>query len=193
MRRITVGLVVLTMLAGAGGLAAGEPPRPTFHDETDRAITEAIDHFRGLWARLERRLGPGARLPWGPPPSAAERPLISIMLDHRDDLGLSSEQVSRLEALRNDFAREAIRREADIRIAEMDLAALLEKDPVDLPQVEAKVREIARLRAELRIARLRTLEQGKAVLTAEQRSKLQSVLGGAGRGPRRAAGRDIRL
>jgi len=112
--------------------------------------------------------------------------LITIMLHHRGELGLTPDQVSRLETLRDEFAREAIRREADIRIAELDLGALLAADPVDLPRVEAKVRELAQLQAELRIARLRTIEQGKAVLTPEQRSRLQAMLaGGMPHGPGR--------
>jgi Spy/CpxP family protein refolding chaperone len=101
-----------------------------------------------------------------------------MMLHHRTDLGLTDEQVSRLEQLRNSFARESIRREADIRVAELDLAEVLSQEPLDLPQAEAKIREAARLRTDLRIARLRTIEQGKAVLTPEQRVKLASLLGG---------------
>jgi Spy/CpxP family protein refolding chaperone len=132
----------------------------------------------------------------------AERPLITIMLHHRAELGLSADQVSRLETLRGEFAREAIRRGADIRIAELDLATLLEQDPVDLTKVEAKVREVAQLRADLRIARLRAVEQGKAVLTPEQRTRLQAMLSGgmmmpqgSGRAPmlRPSAGMGMRL
>ena len=55
----------------------------------------------------------------------------------------------------------------------MELAALLR---ADLAQVEAKLREIERLRLDLRLARIRTIEQGKAQLTPEQRAKLRSLL-----------------
>ena len=129
-----------------------------------------------------------------------ERPLITIMLHHRTELGLTPEQVTRLEAIRGEFAREAIRRDADIRIAELDLGTLLEQDPVDLAKAEAKTREVAQLRVDLRIARLRAVEQGKAVLTADQRARLQSMLsGGMHHGtpgmpaPRRSADIGIRL
>ena len=129
----------------------------------------------------------------------AERPLITIMLHHRTELGLSPDQVTRLETLRSDFTREAIRRGADIRIAEVDLAALLEQDTVDLAKVETKIREVAQLRADIRIARLRAVEQGKAVLTSEQRTRLQAMLGGMQHGsgglpvPRPSAGTGQRL
>jgi Spy/CpxP family protein refolding chaperone len=71
---------------------------------------------------------------------------------------------------------------------------------MDLVKVEAKVREVSQLRADLRIARLRAIEQGKAVLTPEQRTRLQAVLGGGmhhGSGhppaPRRSADTGTRL
>ena len=61
---------------------------------------------------------------------------------------------------------------------ELDLATLLEQDPVDLAKVETKTREVAQFRADLRIARLRAVEQGKAVLTAGAAARLQAMLSG---------------
>jgi len=118
-------------------------------------------HYFGVWSGRE------------------EKPLISIMLENREQLGLSAEQVTSLEQLRRDFQRESIRRDADLRIAQMDLDALLSAPTVDMPKVEAKVREIERLRADIRIARLRTIEKGKQQLTAEQRKKLQEIVSGS--------------
>ena len=103
-------------------------------------------------------------------------PLISVMLHHSQELGLSPDQVRELERLRGDFTREAIRRRADIEIAELDLATLRRADVADLAQVEAKLREIERLRADVRLARIRTIEQGKGHLTPEQRTKLRALL-----------------
>jgi len=195
MRHISVALVLLTGVLGLGGLAAAEPVRPVFHEEAGRLVDQVTDQLRSLGAQLEQHLhhGRGGMGPGGPAPSPAERPLITIMLHHRNDLGLTGEQVGRLEALRNDFAREVIRREAEIRIAELDLAALLEQEPLDMTKVEAKIRDVAQLRADLRVARLRTIEQGKAVLTAEQKVRLQGVLGGGMHGPRRSAATGTRL
>jgi Spy/CpxP family protein refolding chaperone len=80
-----------------------------------------------------------------------------------------------LEQLRSDFAKESIRSEANLRIAELDLTSLLEAEPVDMPRVEGKIRDIERIRADLRIARIRSIEKGKAQLSAEQRRKLQEL------------------
>jgi Spy/CpxP family protein refolding chaperone len=154
---------------------------PASAEEAGRLVDQLADRLGSLGAQLAQPLpGRGGKGPMGPTGRGmgdpTERPLITIMLHHRSELALSPEQVSRLEALRGEFAREAIRRDADIRIAEMDLAALLAQEPADLAKVEAKVREVAQLRADLRIARLRTIEQGRTLLTPEQRTRLQGVL-----------------
>jgi hypothetical protein len=43
------------------------------------------------------------------------------------------------------------------------------------PQVEAKVRAIEKLRADLRIERIRTIAEGRAALGTEQRAKLDQL------------------
>jgi len=108
--------------------------------------------------------------------SPQERPLISLMLRHRKELDLSAEQVRDLEQLRSEYERERIRSEAEIRIAEMDVERLLEAEPVDLGKVKEKLREIERLRADLRLARIRAIQEGKKLLSPEQRKKLEALL-----------------
>jgi hypothetical protein len=143
--------------------------RPAVHEQLGRAWDEVGRELRDLVDQWRKRLGGGA-------PSSEERPMISIMLRNRDRLGLSADQVSKLEQLRTDFEKASIRHEADLRIAEMDLRTLLEAPSVDMKKVEAKVREIERSRADLRLARIRTIEKGKEELSAEQRNKFQELM-----------------
>jgi len=177
MRAIVIVSLVLG-LAGLAGTAWGEPvPVPVMHEEVGRLFDEMGEQFRGLGSHWHRHFRPGG--PEG-------RPLISFMLRHRDELKLTPDQVQRLEGLRADFEREAIRREADLRVAELDLQALLQAEPVDLAKVETKVREIAQLQADLRLARIKVIEQGKAQLTPEQRTTLKTLLAAPRGGPRQA-------
>ncbi|MCI0370549.1 MAG: Spy/CpxP family protein refolding chaperone [candidate division NC10 bacterium] len=116
-----------------------------------------------------------------------EGPLISLMLQMKDQLGLSLKQVQVLRDLRAAFEKEAIQRGAEIRVAEVDLREALAQEQVDLGRAEALVRKIAGLRAESRLSRIRTLEKGKGVLTPEQLAKFreaghQMARGGMGGG-----------
>jgi Spy/CpxP family protein refolding chaperone len=99
-----------------------------------------------------------------------------IALRHRAELALNPQQVETLEKLRMDTARASIQRRADLQIAGLDLMSLRRTDPVDLAKVEAKVREIEKMRADGHIAMIRADEQGKAQLTADQREKIKALM-----------------
>lgn len=169
-RGVVFAAVIFLLLAPFTGRASSSgEARPTVHEQIGRAWDEVGRELRDLVEQWRKRLGGGA-------PSSEERPLISIMLRNRDRLGLSPDQVNKLEQLRTDFEKASIRHEADLRIAEMELRTLLEASSVDMKKVEAKVREIERSRANLRLARIRTIEKGKEQLDAEQRNKLQELI-----------------
>jgi Spy/CpxP family protein refolding chaperone len=104
-----------------------------------------------------------------------ESPLISMALAHSKELGLSPEQEQKLRDLQTGFAKEAVRKQADIRIAEIDLNAQLEQPRWDLAKVEPLVKQIAALRGDLRLARIRTLAAGRALLTPDQLEKLKQA------------------
>jgi hypothetical protein len=134
---------------------------------------------RVIWSHYPITLTRGYEPRWHLPNVEGEprdqRPLISFMLARREELELSRKQVQELEQLRHDYQREVIRSEADLRIAEIDLEKLLKDDPIDLDQVKAKLQEIERVRADDRFRRIRTIEQGKALLSPEQREKLDTL------------------
>ena len=136
------------------------------------------DELADAWERMHRALtewGGRMRERFGGRESREDRPLITLMLNNKERLGLSGDQVKKLEQLRDNFQKQSIRHDADLRIVELDLAALLDHDPVEMGKVEVKVREAEKLRADLRIARIRAIEQAKGVLNAEQKKKLQEI------------------
>jgi Spy/CpxP family protein refolding chaperone len=97
------------------------------------------------------------------------------MLDLREDLGLSAEQVGRLFTLRDGFAKQARTKSETLEKAERDLDQLLGPGPADLRAVEAKLKEAETIRTDLRLSRFKVIEEGKAVLTPDQRKKLVEV------------------
>lgn len=117
-------------------------------------------------------------------PERATLPVIGAMLEHRDALGLSAGQVETLERLGLDLVRDAIRRQAELMIGQLDLDMLLDQDPdrtVNVTAAEGKIREIERTRTELQLALVRAVEAARSALTVEQRGRLVPLLtGGAG-------------
>ncbi|MEX0807029.1 MAG: periplasmic heavy metal sensor [Candidatus Binatia bacterium] len=149
-------------------LFAADEVKPAGREETGFDHENVSRALRDLWDRWRKNFAVGA--------AGEERPLISLMLRNRERLGLSADQIKNLERIRNDFTKESIKSDADLRIAEMDLNSLLEAQPVELTQIEAKIREIERIRGDLRIARVRAIEKGKEQLSADQRRKFRQLL-----------------
>jgi Spy/CpxP family protein refolding chaperone len=114
------------------------------------------------------------------------RSVIGMALRNQKELGLSAQQVSSLQQLGLDARRASIKRRADAQLAKLDLFSLLRAEPVDMGKVEAKVREVERLKADGAIARIRTNEAAKAQLSADQREKLKTLR--AARWQRRGGG-----
>ena len=179
--RVILAVTLAVLAVSAAAWAEPAPSAPAAHEEVGRFLDEMGSRFRGLGSHFRESSGMEGR---------GDRPLISFMLQRREELELTPEQAQALESLRSDFQREAIRRDADLRVAEMDLDALLQAEQVDMAKVEAKVREIERLSADLRLARLSVIERGKAQLTSDQRAKLKKLLAEPRRGrPHSRAGR----
>lgn len=112
-------------------------------------------------------------------------PVVGLILDHGEELGLSTSQVEGLRRLGLDVLREAIRRQADLMVAQVDLWTLLDRDPdeaMDVVSAEAKIRETAQIRTDLEIALLRAIEAAKSQLTPGQRSTLTALLAGGSSG-----------
>jgi Spy/CpxP family protein refolding chaperone len=148
--------------------SAADPIKPAFHEELRQALSVLGRELEGLFDTWQEHFGSlGAR---------EEGPPIPMIIHNREKLDLSSDQVKNLEQLRKDLEKQSIRKEADIRVAKLDLQALLDAQPVDMTKVEAKVREIERLRADLRFARIRATQKAKERLSVEQRQKLDEVL-----------------
>jgi len=91
-------------------------------------------------------------------------------------LELAPEQKKAVETIHLAHRKDVIRKEADIDVAEIELKEIMGKEPVNLDEVENKVRAIANLRADLEIMHLKTKEAIKAQLTPEQLVKFKKHL-----------------
>ncbi len=61
-------------------------------------------------------------------------------------------------------------------VKELELKEALDKDSADLTAVEAKLKKMEALRAELRSLHVRAVEEIKSKLTTDQRKKLREML-----------------
>jgi Spy/CpxP family protein refolding chaperone len=162
--------------------AAQTPPVPAEAPDAAQLAQAQPDAPRPGPRMGERRQGPMHRHKDWHRHKMHRFSLAGLALRHRQELALTPAQVDNLRKLGTDAQRDAIKRQADRRLAELDLRTMMMPDPADankprdLSKIESKVREIEKLRADGRVARIRTMEQSRQVLTPEQRDKLHALL-----------------
>jgi Spy/CpxP family protein refolding chaperone len=89
----------------------------------------------------------------------------------KDHLELTDEQVTSLKTMRMQFLRGDIQKDADLKLAELELKELMSADKLDMPAVEKKIKAIHGMKADKKIAHLKAFEKAKGVLTPEQMEK----------------------
>jgi Spy/CpxP family protein refolding chaperone len=88
-------------------------------------------------------------------------------------LGLTERQKEAVREIKHGAIKVAIKKGADMKIAQLELKDLLEKEPVDMKAVEAKLKEIEALRTDIHLSFIKATEEIRSQLTPAQKKKLE--------------------
>ena len=88
-------------------------------------------------------------------------------------LGLTSEQKEKVRSIVLGGRMEQIQREADLKIAQVQLKELMLQDKLDRQKIEKQIQQIGTLRTRLEIARVETMIKLRDILTKEQIQSLK--------------------
>ena len=106
----------------------------------------------------------------------AGAPLISLALNHKSELNLTADQIANLEKIRSQYQGQVTPLLQQVRSIEKEIATLMQQPQVNLIEVKSKIQDAEKFRSELRYLRLEALENGKSVLTTEQRDQLKALV-----------------
>jgi len=150
-RKWTIPLA-LALLAGPIGAQQVPPPAPAQPPGP-----------MGIGPRMRGMLGPGLRVGAFAPQNLVNR---------REALGLTPEQVSRLEALAQEAKQATDKAQADAKTQWDQLAELWKQPTPDVNQVRTRAQAAMQAIEGARVAHLVAAAQAKAVLTVEQRGRV---------------------
>ena len=119
---------------------------------------------------------------------SGEGPWISIALRHKTELNLSADQVSTLEKVRTHYQDQTTPVREQLGSVENEISGLLQETPANLIQAKLKIEQAEKLRSHLRYLRVEALENGKSVLSAQQRDQLKNLVSSRHRGFRESPG-----
>lgn len=86
-------------------------------------------------------------------------------------LDLTSDQWSRVRRIQDDFQKQIIPKQGEIRVAQIDLQQLLQATQPNMNQVNSKITAIGNLRTQIQTLRAQEMVQIRGVLNAEQLTK----------------------
>lgn len=96
-----------------------------------------------------------------------------MLLRHQDEIGLTEDQVTKIEKMQQKFQEYEIKQKAEMKIQWLKFKTLLKKDKVDRKKMEKMIRETARMRTNMQIDKMNYMLDVKEVLTPEQITKIK--------------------
>ncbi len=92
-----------------------------------------------------------------------------------EHLDLSEEQRKQIKSVRREAARKHIQQQADVRLAHLDLQALMEAEEPDRKEIHAQLKKIAKLQGDMRITQVDQRLDIRELLTPDQRQKAKKM------------------
>ncbi|PLX97369.1 MAG: hypothetical protein C0622_13440 [Desulfuromonas sp.] len=90
------------------------------------------------------------------------------MLSQANKLGLSAEQVSKLNSLRLTARKDVIRMHAEVNVARLELSDLVASENWTVKDVEPLVHKVQKLEGNIHLRHLQALNDARNILTADQ-------------------------
>jgi len=111
---------------------------------------------------------------------------LKHLLKHAKEIGLTPDQITKLKAMQLDVKRNDVRLEADIKVAQLELQALIEDEQSEFSAIETKTEQLKKAEGVHLTADIKSKRDAMALLTPEQREKdrahLEHMKGEGGHG-----------
>jgi len=99
----------------------------------------------------------------------------TCLMEMAAELELTDKQIMELKTLCSAHKKDVIRKNADLKVAEMELGDLTMMPDPDMAKIRAKITAIGEMKQDMCLAQLATIEKAHRVLTSEQMTKLKEM------------------
>jgi len=118
-------------------------------------------------------MGKGMMCPMMQGKSMSQGPMD--ILSYADKLNLTDQQKSAIDATHLAHKKDMIRKEADLKIANIELESIANKEETDMVTISDQIKKIANMEAEIKIAQFKIGMDIKSILTKEQLNTLKMI------------------
>jgi Spy/CpxP family protein refolding chaperone len=101
---------------------------------------------------------------------------MDMCVTHAEKLGLSDDQMTKMKPLHREMQKKQARFKADLKIAEIELAEIMDVKDFDLEKASAAVKKIGDIKTAHHLEMLKGKKEIHAILTDEQFKKMQKMM-----------------
>ena len=98
------------------------------------------------------------------------------LLRHQTELVLSEEQTGKIKAIVTDYEKSRIQKEADVKLAELDVRERIHDEKAELSSIESALRKAETARTAMRLGGVKAFRAATALLTPEQKVKWHQIM-----------------
>ncbi len=102
--------------------------------------------------------------------------MMGMCIDHAEKMGLSSEQITKMKPMHYEMQKKHARFKADLKIAEIELAEIMEVRDFDLEKANIATQKISDIKTARHLEMLRAMKEMRAGLTDEQFNKMKAMM-----------------
>jgi Spy/CpxP family protein refolding chaperone len=99
-----------------------------------------------------------------------------MCMEHAKKMGLTDEQMEKMEPLHREMQKKQIRSKADLKIAEIELKEIMEVKDFDLDKATYAVKKIEDIKTAQHLEMLKAMKDMRAILTDEQFKNMHKMM-----------------
>ena len=100
---------------------------------------------------------------------------IRHILKFKEGMSLTAEQEQKLRTLKVNYKKDRIKTKAEVELASIDLHEVLKNEKASLADIEKEFGKLHALKTKLYMASIKAKRDAKAVLSAEQRARMDKI------------------
>lgn len=100
---------------------------------------------------------------------------IKHILKFKEGMSLTADQEQKLRTLKVNYQKDRIKTKAEVELASIDLHEVLKNEKANLADIEAEFDKLHALKTKLYMASIKAKRNAKAVLSAEQRARMDKI------------------
>ncbi|MBU5638963.1 hypothetical protein KOM00_19775 [Geomonas sp. Red69] len=101
--------------------------------------------------------------------------MTAMCLEHAEKLGLTDDQTMKMKPLHREMQKKQARFMADLKIAEIELAEIMEVKDFDLEKATSAVKKIEGIKTSHHLEMLSAMKQMRAILTDQQFKEIMKM------------------